>query len=55
MKCGVHRPVQENYTKYSKIMARYFHLSILGKLSVDEALSGVQNSIQSEGSQLGVR
>ena len=55
MKYGVHRPVQENYTKYSKIMARYFHLSILGKMSVDEALDRVQNSIESEGSQLGAR
>ena len=55
MKFGVHRPVQENYTKYSKIMARYFHLAILGSISVDEALDRVQNSIESEGSQLGAR
>jgi multiple sugar transport system substrate-binding protein len=55
MKFGVHRPVQENYTKYSKIMARYFHLAILGRMSVDEALDRVQNSIESEGSQLGAR
>ena len=55
MKFGVHRPVQENYTKYSKIMARYFHLSILGKVSVEEAIERVQNSIESEGSQLGAR
>jgi ABC-type glycerol-3-phosphate transport system substrate-binding protein len=55
MKFGVHRPVQENYTKYSKIMARYFHLSILGKMSVEEAIDRVQNAIESEGSQLGAR
>jgi ABC-type glycerol-3-phosphate transport system substrate-binding protein len=55
MKFGVHRPVQENYTKYSKIMARYFHLSILGKMTVDEAIDRVQKSIESEGNQLGAR
>jgi multiple sugar transport system substrate-binding protein len=55
MRFGVHRPVQENYTKYSKIMARYFHLAILGRISVEEAMDRVQNSIESEGNQLGVR
>lgn len=49
MKYGVHRPMQENYTKYSKIMARYFYLAIQGKISVDKALRQVQTSIESEG------
>ena len=51
MSQGVHRPVQENYTKYSKIMARYFSLAIIGKISVDQALQRVQASIESEGTQ----
>ena len=55
MKFGVHRPIQENYTKYSKIMARYFHLAILGRISVEEAIGDVQSSIESEGNQLGAR
>ena len=53
MKNGVHRPVQENYTKYSKIMARYFYLAIKGNLSVDEALRRVQASIESEKGLMG--
>jgi multiple sugar transport system substrate-binding protein len=51
MSQGVHRPVQENYTKYSKIMARYFNLAILGNISVDQALQRVHASIESEGTQ----
>jgi len=27
MAYGVYRPMQDNYTKYSKIMARYFYLA----------------------------
>jgi ABC-type glycerol-3-phosphate transport system substrate-binding protein len=48
---GVNRPMQDNYTKYSKIMARYFYLAILGKMSVDKALQSVQASIKAEGTQ----
>jgi multiple sugar transport system substrate-binding protein len=48
MKSGVHRPLHENYTKYSKIMARYFSLAIKGTMTVDEALRRVQVSIESE-------
>ena len=51
LKSGVHRPIQENYTKYSKIMSRYFSLAILGKMSVDQALERVRMSIESEGTQ----
>jgi len=51
MKYGVYRPLQDNYTKYSKIMARYFYLAVLGKMSVDKALQSVQVSIDAEGSQ----
>jgi multiple sugar transport system substrate-binding protein len=51
MSQGVHRPVQENYTKYSKIMARYFSLAIIGKISVEQALRRVHASIESEGTQ----
>ena len=51
MKSAVHRPIQENYTKYSKIMSRYFSLAILGKMSVDQAMERVQASIESEGTQ----
>jgi multiple sugar transport system substrate-binding protein len=52
MKHGVHRPLQENYTKYSKIMSRYFALAILGKISVDQAVQRIHASLESEGSQL---
>jgi ABC-type glycerol-3-phosphate transport system substrate-binding protein len=48
MKLGVHRPSQEEYTKDSKIMSRYFSLAIKGKLTVDEALKSVDASIESE-------
>ncbi len=48
---GVHRPLQENYTKYSKIMSRYFSSAILGKISVDQALQRINASLESEGSQ----
>jgi ABC-type glycerol-3-phosphate transport system substrate-binding protein len=51
MAYGVYRPMQDNYTKYSKIMARYFYLAILGKMSVEKALQSVQASIEAEGSQ----
>jgi ABC-type glycerol-3-phosphate transport system substrate-binding protein len=51
MAYGVYRPMQDNYTKYSKIMARYFYLAILGKISVEKALQSVQASIEAEGSQ----
>jgi multiple sugar transport system substrate-binding protein len=48
MKTGVHRPMQEEYTKYSKIMSRYFYLAVMGTLTVDEALKSVDASIKSE-------
>lgn len=51
LKSGVHRPIQENYTKYSKFMSRYFSLAILGKISVDQAMQRVHASIESEGAQ----
>jgi len=51
MAYGVHRPMQNNYTKYSKIMSRYYYLAILGKMSVEKALQNVQNSIEAKGSQ----
>jgi multiple sugar transport system substrate-binding protein len=55
MAYGVDRPMQANYTKYSKIMARYFYLAILGKISVDKALQSVHISIESEDSHMGDR
>ncbi|MCX7984833.1 MAG: extracellular solute-binding protein [Bacteroidetes bacterium] len=48
MTYGVLRPVQENYTKYSKIMARYFSLAVAGKLSIDEAIRETQAAIDIE-------
>ena len=51
LKSGVHRPIQENYTKYSKFMSRYFSLAILGKISVDQAMQRVHTAIESEGTQ----
>ena len=48
MKSGVHRPSQEEYTKDSKIMSRYFSLAIKGNLTVDEAVKKVDASIESE-------
>jgi multiple sugar transport system substrate-binding protein len=55
MSYGVHRPVQENYTKYSKIMARYFSLAIMGKISVEQAIRRVHATIESEGIQVAGR
>ncbi len=52
---GVNRPIQDNYTKYSKIMARYFNLAIMGKISVEKALEDVHSSIEAEGIQAGKR
>jgi len=48
MKLGVHRPSQEEYTKDSKIMSRYFSLAIKGALTVDQAVKSVDASIESE-------
>ncbi len=48
VKHGVFRPKEENYTKYSLIMARYFSLAIAGKISVDGALRETQNAIDAE-------
>ncbi|MBP8976357.1 MAG: extracellular solute-binding protein, partial [Bacteroidetes bacterium] len=48
MRYGVLRPVQENYTRYSKIMARYFSLAVAGKMSVDDALREAQHAIDLE-------
>lgn len=48
MKTGVHRPSQEEYTKDSKIMSRFFNLAIKGRITVDEALKNIDASIESE-------
>jgi multiple sugar transport system substrate-binding protein len=48
LKVGVHRPNQEEYTKDSKIMSRYFYLAIKGTISVDEAVKNVDATIESE-------
>jgi multiple sugar transport system substrate-binding protein len=48
LKTGVHRPNQEEYTKDSKIMSRYFYLAIKGSLTIDEAVKNVDASIESE-------
>ena len=48
LKTGVHRPSQEEYTKDSKIMSRYFYLAIKGDITVDEAVKNVDASIESE-------
>jgi multiple sugar transport system substrate-binding protein len=45
---GVHRPLEDNYTKYSQIMARYFNLAIMNKITVASAMRQVQISIESE-------
>lgn len=51
MEHGVLRPVQENYTRYSKIMARQFSSAVAGKVSVDAALREVQRAIDIEEQQ----
>jgi multiple sugar transport system substrate-binding protein len=51
MTFGVHRPLQENYTRYSKIMSRYFSLAIQGKITAAEAVRRVQTTLESEGGQ----
>jgi multiple sugar transport system substrate-binding protein len=48
MATGRHRPHQEGYTKYSKIMSRYFSLAIAGKIAVDEALDNATQAIAAE-------
>jgi multiple sugar transport system substrate-binding protein len=48
LKTGVHRPSQEEYTKDSKIMSRYFYLAIKGSITVDDAVKNVDASIESE-------
>ncbi|MCX6168230.1 MAG: extracellular solute-binding protein [Ignavibacteriales bacterium] len=48
LKIGVHRPADEEYTKYSKIMSYYFDLAIKNKISVDEALQKSTDAIQIE-------
>jgi multiple sugar transport system substrate-binding protein len=48
MKTGVHRPQQAEYTKYSKIMSRYFSMAIEGALTVDEALHRTTRAIREE-------
>ncbi len=48
MEYGILRPLQENYTRYSKIMARYFSLAVAGKISVDTALRETQQAIDQE-------
>jgi len=48
LKTGVHRPSQEEYTKDSKIMSRYFYLAIKGSITIDEAVKNVDASIESE-------
>ncbi len=49
---GVHRPLRENYTRYSRIMARYINLAISGKISVINALNSIDRSIETEDFQL---
>jgi len=48
LKTGVHRPSQEEYTKDSKIMSRYFYLAIKGVITIDDAVKNVDASIESE-------
>jgi len=47
MLTGVHRPVQQDYTNYSKIMSHYFVQAIKNKISVSDALIGATAAIQS--------
>jgi len=47
MRTGVHRPLQRDYTNYSKIMSHYFALAIRKKISVEEATESVTKAIQS--------
>lgn len=43
-----HRPVLENYTQLSEIMARWFHKALTNEISVNEALSGASRQINDE-------
>jgi multiple sugar transport system substrate-binding protein len=47
MLTGVHRPVQQDYTNYSKIMSHYFVRAIKNKISVSDALVSATAAIQS--------
>jgi ABC-type glycerol-3-phosphate transport system substrate-binding protein len=47
MLTGVHRPVQQDYTNYSKIMSHYFVQAIKSKISVSDALVNATAAIQS--------
>jgi multiple sugar transport system substrate-binding protein len=48
MKTGVHRPADKNYTNYSKMMAQYFNRAIKGEMSVNDAVEGATDAIQSQ-------
>lgn len=48
LRTGVHRPMQKDYTKYSKIMSHYFVLAMRNEATVDGALRSVDQAIQSE-------
>ncbi len=43
---GLHRPANEEYTKYSKIMSYYFNRALSYKLSVKDALEKCTKAIQ---------
>ena len=47
MQTGVHRPPQEDYTNYSKIMSYYFVQAIKKKITVAEATESATRAIQS--------
>jgi multiple sugar transport system substrate-binding protein len=45
---GFHRPILEDYTKISDIIAHYVYLAIKGEISVDDALSKATQMIMSK-------
>jgi multiple sugar transport system substrate-binding protein len=46
--CGVHRPSQEKYTRYSEILAHYISMAIRGRIGVQDALVQATKAIQAE-------
>lgn len=48
LKSGVYRPLDKEYTKYSKIMSHYFLLAMKNRISVPAALDQITTAIKSD-------
>jgi multiple sugar transport system substrate-binding protein len=55
MSISVHRPSERDYTKYSEIMAHFISLAIQNRMSVDSALTSINEAIRSERTAIAAR